>query len=574
MREFAVIEAPVQGLEQEGPVWVEAMVAKNYETKQYGTVPVTVETLDRFVKNFKNNVRGQEIAVDFEHGYDPTKGKQASGWFKDFDIRPSSADPKLPALFAQVEFTDDAKKEIKDKKWRYFSLEWEDQWEDNDGNLHPDVITGGALTNRPVAKHMLPINFSEAMEEELTDEEKKRFAVWTTKYINSLPDSAFLYVEAGADQNKEKRHLPYKDSSGKIDLPHLRNAIARIPQMSGISQELKDRLQSKARSILARTQKAMSEGVALLSANDSSTLVEGDLANGKYEIIDETKEWEHSEPGTGTPPQPRTDEDGSDDPSIGGGWRRETPPPSPLPDPEDKYGWSELPKNTPPTPRKEATKLSVYEFSEKDGQELLRVLDLPVDAEPAKVLDSVKIAMGELSTFKEAENKEEQEKKFAEQYPLVWKEHVELMETNRTNAAHKFSETVTKVRKMEGKGALKTTGMELSKVALDKIEEVHRKFADSGDEELVVAYEEVVKAITQGGIIQFGEIGTTSDGEDDLGDYDGNTAAGVAGARKAFAELMSRAKAENPELTDDQALSQVAQKHPDLFSAARQTVTA
>jgi len=62
-------------------------------------------------------------------------------------------------------------------------------------------------------------------------------AVWTTAYQNSLPDSSFAYIEPGGKKDNEGktvprslRHFPFKDKNGKIDLPHLRNALARAPQ--------------------------------------------------------------------------------------------------------------------------------------------------------------------------------------------------------------------------------------------------------------------------------------------------------------------------------------------------------
>jgi len=81
-------------------------------------------------------------------------------------------------------------------------------------------------------------------------------AVWTTAYVNSLPDSAFLYIEPGGDKDSEGkttprslRHFPYKDDSGAVDLPHLRNALARIPQ-SSLPQDVKDRVTRRAQAIL------------------------------------------------------------------------------------------------------------------------------------------------------------------------------------------------------------------------------------------------------------------------------------------------------------------------------------
>jgi HK97 family phage prohead protease len=81
-------------------------------------------------------------------------------------------------------------------------------------------------------------------------------AVWTTAYVNDLPDSAFLYVEPGGEKDadgktapRSLRHFPYKDANGTVDLPHLRNALSRIPQ-SSLPQDVKDRLTAQAQRIL------------------------------------------------------------------------------------------------------------------------------------------------------------------------------------------------------------------------------------------------------------------------------------------------------------------------------------
>ena len=66
--------------------------------------------------------------------------------------------------------------------------------------------------------------------------ELEEAAKWTRAYINSLPDSAFIYIEPGYKEGEDKRarHLPYKDDAGKIDLPHLRNALARCNQIKPV----------------------------------------------------------------------------------------------------------------------------------------------------------------------------------------------------------------------------------------------------------------------------------------------------------------------------------------------------
>lgn len=81
-------------------------------------------------------------------------------------------------------------------------------------------------------------------------------AVWTTAYINDLPDSAFLYIEPGGTKDSEGktvprslRHFPVRDANGRLDLPHLRNALSRIPQ-SDLPAAVKERLTASARRLL------------------------------------------------------------------------------------------------------------------------------------------------------------------------------------------------------------------------------------------------------------------------------------------------------------------------------------
>ncbi len=62
-------------------------------------------------------------------------------------------------------------------------------------------------------------------------------AVWTRRMIDSLPDSAFAVVLPGGKKDGESktvprssRMLPHHGSGGDLDLAHLRNALARLPQ--------------------------------------------------------------------------------------------------------------------------------------------------------------------------------------------------------------------------------------------------------------------------------------------------------------------------------------------------------
>jgi hypothetical protein len=82
-------------------------------------------------------------------------------------------------------------------------------------------------------------------------------AVWTTAYENTLPDDNFAFIEDGGTKDdsgrttpRELRHLPYKDANGNVDLPHLRNALARLSQTKGISADEEEKIRAKLQKLL------------------------------------------------------------------------------------------------------------------------------------------------------------------------------------------------------------------------------------------------------------------------------------------------------------------------------------
>jgi len=53
-------------------------------------------------------------------------------------------------------------------------------------------------------------------------------AAWSAQYISDLPDGAF------ACRDSAGRHYPHHDAGGQLDLPHLRNALARLNQPGNV----------------------------------------------------------------------------------------------------------------------------------------------------------------------------------------------------------------------------------------------------------------------------------------------------------------------------------------------------
>ncbi len=75
-------------------------------------------------------------------------------------------------------------------------------------------------------------------------------AVWSTAYVNALPDSSFLLVYSDSHGVKQ-RMFPVRDADGKVDTAHLANALARIPQASTLTADQRMAAMGKAKKMSA-----------------------------------------------------------------------------------------------------------------------------------------------------------------------------------------------------------------------------------------------------------------------------------------------------------------------------------
>ena len=53
---------------------------------------------------------------------------------------------------------------------------------------------------------------------------------WMRAYVDALLDEAFAIVHVRPDGTRS-RHLPHHDADGRVDLAHLRSALARLAQV-------------------------------------------------------------------------------------------------------------------------------------------------------------------------------------------------------------------------------------------------------------------------------------------------------------------------------------------------------
>jgi len=229
----------------------------------YGKFTITEDTIKNMIRNF-NVSRPQsptEMVVDYDHlsieNNEPMAGR-AAGWVK--------AVSDGGALFASVEWTNEAAEFIRNKQFRFISPEWHMNYPDKESTktLGPTLISV-ALTNRPFIEGMQPVVLSDDLagtfilsENVINDlnlmNAAEKAADWDTQYINNLPDNCFAYIRSGGEKDadgktvpRSLRFLPYKGEDEKVDRPHLQSAFQRLPQ-----EDLSPEERTKAQAALAK----------------------------------------------------------------------------------------------------------------------------------------------------------------------------------------------------------------------------------------------------------------------------------------------------------------------------------
>ena len=136
---------------------IEVLHSGEWEHPQYGMIKITDKDIDKFVQSFDDNVRKVDIAIDQEHM--PEKG--AAGWYK--SLKKVFEDGKTK-LKATIEWTKLGQQLIKDGIFKYFSPEFDFEYEDQETHENfANVLIGGGLTNRPYFKSLAPVALSESM---------------------------------------------------------------------------------------------------------------------------------------------------------------------------------------------------------------------------------------------------------------------------------------------------------------------------------------------------------------------------------------------------------------------------
>lgn len=379
---------------------IQAFKFGEFDHPVYGMTSITPEVVQKFADGFNDKVYGQEIPISYEHfGMDSAKGMKAAGWVRGVRIADDG-------MHWTVAFTEEAAKEIKDGAWKYFSPEYMDIWKDPEsGILHTYVMSGGALTNRPFFKGMIPLNFSE--------------------------------------------------------------------------------------------------------------------------VIAEHADWEHSEPGEGTP---RVDDPEDADTADAQGVRG----PSPTIEPP--------------------TEASMEEFLKALREKL--GLDAALNEEGILIAASELVA--EIQPVRDALDKATTVQTFAEQFPNEFARMQKLEVAERESKAHAFAERYATKRLVEGEGeSAKTTGFGFSAVTVGNIEKLHLAFSEGKLTQAEI--EAVLESLLNTGLVDYSERGTSVEDE-----------AVSEKTPAAFAEKIAAIVAED-KIPYADAVRVAGERHPELAKVYHET---
>lgn len=223
-------------------------------------IEVKKSDLNNMIKNFKNEVRGIDLMLDFSHESE----KEAAAWFTDLFL---SEDGK--ELWATVDWTNDGSESVKEKKYRYISADFNFSYKDNETlKEYGPTLLGAGLTNRPVVKKMNPTilseeNYNNTKENKMNFEEEFNKAKAKNEKLEkemaelkeSMKDSKFSEKEA----DLKKREETVKLAEDKIE------ADVKLAEKKGVF----DKMLSEGKAVEAQREHYMSGDFAKFAENAS-----------------------------------------------------------------------------------------------------------------------------------------------------------------------------------------------------------------------------------------------------------------------------------------------------------------
>ena len=229
-----------------GDINIQCLREGKFKHPWYGTLKFDRSFFNSMIKNFDADIPNPEIAFDFKH--DSESG--AAAWITKLFTEGTN-------LMASVNLTPKGRKAIEEKEFKYFSIEYTDdyveyQYEeatDKNGKAteieqkisHGPTTLGGGLTNRPFIKGMAPVSLSEDGKfielEELTEEPQFNKEVEDSMDEKTLEE---LKTEQEDLKGKIAKLEEAKDSESDAAKEELTSLTAKLEEIEASVKELSE----------------------------------------------------------------------------------------------------------------------------------------------------------------------------------------------------------------------------------------------------------------------------------------------------------------------------------------------
>ena len=267
--------------------WIQAMRPGKFHHPMHGEIALTPERIARFAANVNENVRGHQLDIDYNHK-DGVEGDKAAGWV-------AQAEARDDGLWVDVAWTEDGAAAVQKGLYRYFSPEFVNEWKHPEGAVYEDVLFGGALTNRPFLKDMLPVNLSEQIAErdarktpvkpeQTHDEEVERMM----EFLVKLAEMLGVKLDDG-DDAEEKNSEAVATKVKELTEGH-----------STLSTEIVELREFKSKHAKPEDDKARK--FAEMFPEEALQLAETRRKLQEKEVSERLSEWTHSSANKGIPP--------------------------------------------------------------------------------------------------------------------------------------------------------------------------------------------------------------------------------------------------------------------------------
>lgn len=202
----------------------------------YGDFEITKQHLTEMVNNFKANTYGQKLFIDVQHRDDHGAAAEI------LDVKTNGN--RLQVL---LEWTEEGRKQVKEKGRRYLSIEYHEHYKPNEYNEagerpnHGAVLTGGGLVIKPHVKGMAAIDPHALAEENDTGQ---TFFVLHPHLAKKLQEENTMNRRKQLEENLKKQGLSAghiktllesfdAQMQGKDDSVELAEAIATSLEAAG-----------------------------------------------------------------------------------------------------------------------------------------------------------------------------------------------------------------------------------------------------------------------------------------------------------------------------------------------------